>query len=348
MTVKLVLQQLKADLIGKDSYRGVTLSYAWLANQLGHFTLGFLPPHLYYHFYEQVLGHPSTTSSLVVATVVAAIWLLFELYNFLIPILSAAFANRSKSAQNEKFVFRPPWLNIAFDTFTDLCFFWIGAYSFSVGSDTTPISKVILILVSILAIIGFCYWYPVKIVIQNAQFPFQFRLSQWNKKISVVNKEKAIVFLRNTPMAKGHLLIFGNKNKGKSSLAVGLSTECAFKQHKCYFTTASKLLDELTSATFSEITGYWQLEEADIVVVDDMNPSLPIEDEVISANNFELMIMCVPHLRERNKGILQQKTFIWVLGSQFKTDPDGKKWVEMLGNCGVEKRRISMINLSEN
>ena len=29
---KRILQQLKADLIGQDSYRGVTLTYAWLAN----------------------------------------------------------------------------------------------------------------------------------------------------------------------------------------------------------------------------------------------------------------------------------------------------------------------------
>ena len=34
-TLKDIFSQLKADLIGKDSYRGVTLSYSWLANQLG-------------------------------------------------------------------------------------------------------------------------------------------------------------------------------------------------------------------------------------------------------------------------------------------------------------------------
>ncbi len=40
---KHVLKQLKDDLIGKDSYRGVTLTYTWLANQFGHFSLGFIP-----------------------------------------------------------------------------------------------------------------------------------------------------------------------------------------------------------------------------------------------------------------------------------------------------------------
>lgn len=43
ISLKHVLQQLKADLIGKDSYRGVTLTYSWLPNQFGHISLGFIP-----------------------------------------------------------------------------------------------------------------------------------------------------------------------------------------------------------------------------------------------------------------------------------------------------------------
>jgi hypothetical protein len=37
ISFKRILKQLQADLIGKDSYRGVTLTYAWLANSLGTF-----------------------------------------------------------------------------------------------------------------------------------------------------------------------------------------------------------------------------------------------------------------------------------------------------------------------
>jgi glucokinase len=38
-----IRKQLNYDLIGKDSYRGITLSYAYLANQTGHFALAFVP-----------------------------------------------------------------------------------------------------------------------------------------------------------------------------------------------------------------------------------------------------------------------------------------------------------------
>ncbi len=42
-----IRNQLKADLIGKDSYRGVTLTYTWLANQFGHISSG-----IYSNFYS--------------------------------------------------------------------------------------------------------------------------------------------------------------------------------------------------------------------------------------------------------------------------------------------------------
>ncbi len=42
ITTKLIFSQQKADLIGKDSHRGITLTYAWLANQFGHISLGFI------------------------------------------------------------------------------------------------------------------------------------------------------------------------------------------------------------------------------------------------------------------------------------------------------------------
>jgi hypothetical protein len=43
ITLKDVWKVLHADLIGKDSHRGITLTYGWFANQVGHFALGFVP-----------------------------------------------------------------------------------------------------------------------------------------------------------------------------------------------------------------------------------------------------------------------------------------------------------------
>mgnify|MGYP003685171887 FL=1 len=80
ITIKKILQQLKADLIGKDSYRGITLTYAWLANQFGHISLGFIPSFLLYHFLD--------IDAMKSAIYVSLAWLVFETYNFLGPLLS--------------------------------------------------------------------------------------------------------------------------------------------------------------------------------------------------------------------------------------------------------------------
>ena len=79
ITFNKILKQLKADLIGKDSYRGITLTYAWLANQFGHIALGFIPSFLLFHFCEiDAVKSPIYTS---------LFWLGFEILNFLVPLL---------------------------------------------------------------------------------------------------------------------------------------------------------------------------------------------------------------------------------------------------------------------
>ncbi|MGJ8661577.1 MAG: ATP-binding protein, partial [Bacteroidota bacterium] len=81
--LKDVLKQLKADAIGKDSHRGVTLTYSWLANQFGHFSLGFIPTILISPFILKYFNFEN--SALTSAYIVSLFWLLFESYNFLGP-----------------------------------------------------------------------------------------------------------------------------------------------------------------------------------------------------------------------------------------------------------------------
>ena len=85
ITRKQILGQLKRDLIGKDSHRGVTLTYSWLANQFGHFSLGFIPTFILF----LIIQTPESIqqSAAWAAIYVTAFWLLFETYNFLGPLL---------------------------------------------------------------------------------------------------------------------------------------------------------------------------------------------------------------------------------------------------------------------
>jgi len=171
ITRKDVFRQLLADLIGKDSYRGVTLTYSWMANQLGHFTLGFVPTLLLYLCLKKCssVHNPAFCSALAISI----IWLLFETYNFLGPLLSKRNSNlKLFFVPGKKYVFEPAWLNIAFDTFTDLCFFWTGAFCASLYLKCSCPAICILVTLLVILIWPICYWYLPKCICSQPSILF--------------------------------------------------------------------------------------------------------------------------------------------------------------------------------
>lgn len=94
----IVKKQLHYDLIGKDSQRGITLSYGWLANQCGHCMLGFIPVHLLYLLLSKVL-HVSG-ASWKAALFIVLFWTAFEIYNVVKPL---------SQQKKEGALFEPDW-----------------------------------------------------------------------------------------------------------------------------------------------------------------------------------------------------------------------------------------------
>ena len=145
------MQQLNFDLIGKDSYRGITLTYAWLANQLGHIALGFIPTILIYQILKPYLS--AQRLNLYTGIGVSIFWLFFETYNSLGPILR----------KTNVYVFNPDLSNVAFDTATDVCFFALGAL---LAATVIQLSSTLVLLnVMLLAAIAYpsYYWYTTKV-----------------------------------------------------------------------------------------------------------------------------------------------------------------------------------------
>ncbi|MDB4835172.1 hypothetical protein OAH12_01160 [Cyclobacteriaceae bacterium] len=197
ITVRQIFKQLEADLIGKDSHRGVTLTYSWLANQFGHISLGFIPVIL---FQKSVLNLTKTSnSSLLTAALVASFWLLFETYNLLGPLIFS----------KKKHVFKPRWGNLVFDTSTDLLFFWFGAFSAALFLSFTFVNLIIVSILTLLLLYPSSFWFLTKMYQFYALYPFQFRLSQWSFRIGTEDKETIKVFLTEKANAH-HLLIYGS------------------------------------------------------------------------------------------------------------------------------------------
>jgi hypothetical protein len=347
---KQIFKQLKADLIGKDSYRGVTLTYSWLANQMGHFSLGFIPTivifvlSVKYQLYQAV-------PAIEVALYVAFFWIAFETYNVVAPLL---FKKQTKSkvvfiSNGVKNEFKVPWFNVIFDTITDLMFFSVGCFCASLLLDFSHFNLYIVIGISILMSYPAYYWFLTKMYQDNARFPLQFRLNQFDKRISKESIKKVNDYINVTDDGN-HILIFGSKGSGKSSLSVGIINEIAIQHKACLYFTALKLYSLMHSDLPNQIVDenvLWSWENTDYLIIDDINPCKPIEQDLINADTLWSLID-TPLRGKKNMNILKNKNVIWVLGEE-KAGIDFKdnSWYKLLISLGVKTEKITELDLNQ-
>ena len=344
ITTNQLIKQLKADLIGKDSYRGITLTYAWLANQFGHFSLGFIPTLLLFFFLKTLTQNPNAVA--ISCLVISILWLVFELYNFLGPLLFKRNTPlRFIFLGGEKYIFKPQWRNIAFDTFTDLCFFWIGSLTAAFLLEPLKIFAILdIALIFIIAYPSF-YWFYTKMCQQYAYYPFQFRLSQWGLKISENDKEIVESFISDYKVGK-HLLIFGSKKSGKTSLAVGIGNELSIKHEFCFYTTSIKLFSMFFEKGKNDKSDtIWDWRMTNLLIIDDINPGEPIKEELVTPTKFLSYIDGYSESNMENREALCNKSILWILGNEDKDKELLGKWSDLLMELGIQSENISSINL---
>ncbi len=349
ITLKDVLKQLKADLIGKDSYRGVTLTYSWLANQFGHISLGFIPTVIVFFLLKN--NQEVENAGINAATYVSIFWICFELYNFLGPLLlNKKSQSKLVYVSGSSYQFQPAWWNIAYDTFTDLNFFAFGAFLSAVilvyfNNGNTGFAKV-LIPLSIGLIINGRYWFLTKMYEQSAQFPFQYRLSQFDLPISETAKESILYWLADNHKAK-HLLIFGGVNCGKTSISVGIANEKAINHQSVTYTTATKLISLFFTPTQpNQQDAYpWNWHNSSYLVIDDINPGDPVKEVIIPAEYFLQLMDTYSSENEANREVFRNTSVIWVLGSDDSERNLQDDWKKMLHKIGIAKDHICSVEL---
>lgn len=328
------MKQLYWDLVGKDSQRGISLTYAWMCNQWGHIALGFIPA-MFMGAYGSM--HWFGLDTIVIAgLLISVIATVFEAYNFLWPLLT----------QRSKMSFAPDWFNVGFDTFTDLVFFYIGGLSaiqvlHSIYRiDISSGYGYALIASGIFAGIVAGYWYTVKVYMQSAGFPFQFRLSQWMFPISDADKQAVLSLVKH--QERKHILIFGQEATGKTGLAVAIATEFAIKRTPAFYTTACKISDMFLAADqvlSSRSHGLWTWRGAECLVIDDINTGNPVPD--IISPDFLRPLICQGALAADNIAALNQQTVIWVIGTTDRRT----EWEQFIAEIGIAPCNILSIDL---
>lgn len=336
-----IIRQLQLDLTGKDAHRGVTLTYAWLANQFGHFALGYIPASI---LCTAIIPNGP---ALQIAVWVSFFWLCFEAINLLVPLLRGKKHGGAKRMPVQ-YVFRPDWPHLVFDTVTDLLFFWTGAFTAAVVDEGSQTALLVMVALFLLLLYPSYYWYVSRIYLQNAACPAFMRLSQWNLPISAADKETIARFLKESRGGR-HLLVFGGAGSGKTSIGLALAHETALQRRACTYMPAMKLLAQFTltdTAIQEQQNGGWSWRNAELLLIDDLHPGNPVMDDFIEVERF-FNHLNHPALGALNRQALVNKSVIWILGIEGYRRNIQLHWEARLQQMGVAAADIFSIHLPD-
>ncbi len=343
ITKKNKKEQLREDIIGKDAFRGTTLTYAFLANQFGHFSLGFIPTIIPYLLAERY--NWGIKDSVWIMFIVGLFWFFFEMVNYYTSVFKDP-RYPFLHFKIKKFPFVPSWGNLISDLVTDIGFFWVG----SIAAAAFFVLNMFGLLLTI-AFLGFLiplalYWFTTRMYLQNAGYPHQYRLSQWELK--VYDRVKwGVHNFRNAEFSGTHLFIFGSDTDVNSMLAVAIATEFSFQHKKCSYLNAMQLCDyfekEAPNQSFFKPLPSWNWKTAEFIVVDDVavtNPNYNHIDpnEMRKSLNNE-------NFKVRNCNILLEKKMIWVFGQDDIHQSKFNEWKNLLQQIGVKEKNIIAIDV---
>ena len=327
LTTKDLLHQFWADAYGKEVQTAATYSYTWLADQFGHICLGII---------INFIGTTVSGGVLVGIKYLAAKWLGLALPltyrmgiwpGLLLVVVGAALwewsaYNSSVKQATGRF---PLDAKLLRDNAIIAAIYIAlgGVMGFAFHQPVIP-SALISTGVVVVAIVLAPRWLRQKIIWQKASIPYLFRLADAAPNISEEDA-KALQKLIDDgapPTAPPSQVIVGGPiGSGRTSMAAGIGTEFAFKQHKVRYLGLNSLLEFATSATdrdFPDDHGpatisYWPWSQSQVVIIDGVGPVVSVAEESHEANIARFTAMLQRDLASVS-GVLKQCHTVWVLG----------------------------------
>jgi len=359
-----VLTQACRDLYGtKDVQDVITASYVWLADQLGHITLGLLPTLLLAWAWTGALDHwwPQASNTIrisgliVLAALVFGYWIYKELTDYA----------DTKARAGKVFFFDSA--DLTWNVKTALFYFGVGG-ALATSAFIGVFCIVITLLVALYPMLRIGYWWlRRKLAFQQAGLPFLYRLANFptdlddyekNAITELSNlKNRRVDFWKvllgidsikaNNPRHR-HLLIAGELGAGKSSLVVGIGTEFAFALGIGRYLTATKLVqllvkgvDQSSTMEFKDGRVLWPLRQCDLIVVDDVDSGVYMTHQLNSPENLTKAV------GDSDSSALQwigERRSVWVIGDTSQA----AGWQQAISRLiGVDPDEILIVKLSQ-
>ncbi len=326
LSAKEIWQQVLEDWFSKEVQTGYTYSYIWMANQMGHFTLGFLFTYILCWAFILIAGWELSNLCvfswlLVVPVFELVFWTGKEGYDYYKDVKCA---NRTGS-------FKPVKKDIFLDVCTALVYIVFGIAVSYASFFSLPYALATFGLILLLALLPARYWIVRKICFQRAALPFQYRLSNFPIELPASDVKAIQDFIKTKNSHWQHVLVFGGRRTGKTSFAAGIGTEHTFLINTARYTTFFKFLQLMKSQHVpdekQEGTKIWKWDNASILMVDDINP-VSGNTNLVSPEELKQALLAVSP--ENKTKLLDRKT-VWVFGLEGSSTPGGN-------NAGIINR----------
>ena len=343
-TLRDVACQAYRDWFSKDVQETPTVSYVWTADQFGHFGLGFLITYsLTWVFALYHLDGLSVHLSLAIANL--ALWIGKEFRDF---FHEKGLADSAQSVF--KFNAAELWWNI-----TTALFFIATGIAIASASFFGPGPALIVCTILLPLALGIgVWWLRRKITFQQAGLPYLYRLANFPSNVANVTTVQALLDPSMRPNCR-HLVLAGPIGAGKTSLAIGIATEFAFRMGIGRYTTMVKLLQSNLQSPqggaqeFQDGRKLWPWQSSQLLVIDDVDnagdmaaslthPSVLTEPPIAQVS-LALSLLLDDAVKA---GLAAQRT-VWVIGN---TDPT--PWIGMLREVfGIAPDAIAAVVLAE-
>ena len=299
--VRKVVTQAMHDLYGtKDVQNAITASYVWLADQLGHLTLGLGPTLLACWVIEAIGARFGLADTVVHLLMLAAALGIFAYW------VSKERQDLADTRAQAGPAFPFDLSDIAWNVRTALLYFGIGGL-LGLSAFLGGWVFVGALALSLWPAAAVAYWWlRRKLAFQQAGLPYLYRLANFKGLFERPEARDAVAAvsgmcdLRDKPVSfwhvliardpivhreprHRHLLLTGPLRSGKTSLAVGIGTEFAFVLGLARYLSAATLLELVVARPepearmdYDDGRVLWPWNEVALLIVDDLDAGVAV------------------------------------------------------------------------